>query len=40
MEKTILTIDFDIVMKSSIELYQKLPNDNWEEKMARFPLLK
>ena len=37
--KTILTIDFDIVMKQHIELHQKLPDCSWQEKIQRFPLL-
>ena len=38
--KTILTIDFDIVMKNSIELYNNLAqSETWESKLKLSPLL-
>ena len=39
MRKNILTIDFDIIMWPSVELYSKLPDSPWEEKLNRFPTL-
>lgn len=39
--KTILTIDFDIVMKNSIELYNNFAqSETWESKFKLSPLLK
>ena len=38
MEKTILTIDFDVIMWPSVELYNNLPG-GWEERFQRFPML-
>lgn len=38
MEKTILTIDFDVIMWPSIELYNNLPS-GWEDRIQRLPML-
>lgn len=39
MEKTILTIDFDIIMWPSVDLYNNIP-PGWEQRFLRFPMLK
>lgn len=36
--KTILSIDFDVIMNPSIELYNSLPG-NWDDRIKRFPNL-
>lgn len=38
MEKTIFSIDFDIIMHPSVELYNNMPGE-WEERIKRFPML-
>lgn len=36
----IITIDFDIIMAPSIDLYNNISNSPWEERYERHPLLK
>lgn len=38
--KTILTVDFDVIMNPSIQLYNDMANTPWEDRFNRHPLLK